>query len=71
MKEKATAIITPNRRGGWSLILPVALRDIGNYATPEKASKVALINGYEPEVIGNKRNSNLPKQHQSYERTSK
>jgi len=50
IQAKPTAIIMPNRRGGWSLVLPVAMRDIGNYSDPETASKVALRNGYTPEV---------------------
>lgn len=49
-RPRAHAIIVQNRNGGWSLILPSAGIPLGNYATPQDASAVALINGYEPEV---------------------
>lgn len=47
---KEVAIITPNARNGWSLLLPGSGRQIGNYSDPEKASQIAILNGYEPEI---------------------
>jgi hypothetical protein len=44
------AIITPNARGGWSLLLPSAGIPLGNYGTAADASRVAVLNGYEPEI---------------------
>ena len=44
------AKITRNERGGWSLLLPSAGKETGNYATVEDAKRVARMNGYEVEV---------------------
>jgi len=49
-EAKPVAIITKNNRGGWSMIVPEAMRSIGNYDTPEKAAQIALINGYQPDI---------------------
>ena len=43
------ANITRNERGGWSLLLPSAGKEIGVYATAEDARRVARMNGYEVE----------------------
>ena len=46
------AKITRNERGGWSLLLPSASNELGNYATAEDARRVARLNGYESDVEG-------------------
>ena len=46
------AKITRNERGGWSLLLPSAGNELGNYATAEDARRVARMNGYASEVEG-------------------
>ena len=46
------AKIMRNNREGWSLLLPSAGKEIGNYATAEDARRVARMNGYESEVDG-------------------
>lgn len=45
------AKIMRNNRGGWSLLLPSAGNEIGNYATVEDAKRVARMNRYEVDSI--------------------
>ena len=49
---KPVALITPNQRGGVSLVLPDAGVAIGHYDTHARASEVAILNGYTPQIEG-------------------
>lgn len=49
-REREVALIVPNAQGNWSLLLPGAGRALGNYSDPSGPSRVAVLNGYTPEI---------------------
>jgi|GEM_PF-4862240 len=49
-REREIALVVPNAQGNWSLLLPGAGRSIGNYPDPEGPSRIAILNGYQPEI---------------------